>query len=173
MPPKPTARLLNQHGFTPSATPSTSTDCPHRKGKTRSSPKRYCRIPPSGHSPHADTDTQRSGCHCYRHYCGVGRTGWSAQLTMFYKTRLLLPSDVPLCSQSIWLVNRKAGGQTPQVSFHPLRDFEIQSEAEAVAVDLDTSKTNPSALKKYVRPGSSPLVYYIWDRLSTGTATVV
>jgi hypothetical protein len=45
----------------------------------------------------------------------------------------------------------KAGGQTPQVSFHPSRDMNIQSEADDVAVDLESAKRDNKLLKKYVR----------------------
>jgi hypothetical protein len=45
----------------------------------------------------------------------------------------------------------KAGVQTPQVSFHPSRDPEIQTEANAIAVDPETAKRDQKMLKKYVR----------------------
>jgi len=46
----------------------------------------------------------------------------------------------------------RAGGKTPQVSFHPSRDPEMgQTEANAIAVDLETAKWDQRMLKKYVR----------------------
>jgi hypothetical protein len=48
----------------------------------------------------------------------------------------------------------KAGGKTPQVSLHPSRGAEIESEAEDIAVELENTKRDPSTLKKYVSVGS-------------------
>ena len=45
----------------------------------------------------------------------------------------------------------KAGGRTPQVSFHPSRDQQIQVEANEIAADLEHAKRDPATLKKYVR----------------------
>ena len=79
------------------------------------------------------------------------------QLAEFYKTGLLLPVcspclSSPSCSQHYVV---KAGGRmAPQVSFHPSRDPEIKSEANAIAIDLGTAKRDPTTLKKYVRLGS-------------------
>ena len=45
----------------------------------------------------------------------------------------------------------KAGGRTQNVSFHPSRGLEIAAEADLIAQDLETAKTDPTMLKKYVR----------------------
>ncbi|KAF8228325.1 hypothetical protein L208DRAFT_1292181 [Tricholoma matsutake] len=73
------------------------------------------------------------------------------QLAEFYKTGLLLPM--------------KAGGRTPQVSFHPSRDPEIKSEANAIAIDLETTKRDPTTLKKYSlhRDGYRCVATRRWD----------
>jgi hypothetical protein len=70
----------------------------------------------------------------------------------------------------------KAGGKTPQVSFHPSRGPEIQDEAEAITADLEIAKRDQSTLKRYVRvcsPLLSGLQYHIWLRLSIEMAIVV
>jgi hypothetical protein len=70
----------------------------------------------------------------------------------------------------------KAGGRTPQVSFHPSRDQEIESEANAIAADLEIAKRDPGTLKKYVRvhsPLLSSLQYHMCVRLCTEMAIVV
>ena len=80
------------------------------------------------------------------------------QLAQHYKTGLLLPSEsLPLnfLSQRDCSIVR-AGGKTPQVSIHPSRDLEIQTEANAIAVDLETAKRDQRLLRKYVRLCLSP-----------------
>ena len=72
----------------------------------------------------------------------------------------------------------KAGGRTPQVSFHPSRDQEIETEANAYAADLEIAKRDPATLKKYVRvhlPLLSSLQHpsHICIRPSTEMAIVV
>ena len=72
----------------------------------------------------------------------------------------------------------KGGGRTPQVSFHPSRDQQIQVEANEIAADLETAKRDPTTLKKYVRiqvdsPLLSSLQYHIWVSLFTEMIIVV
>lgn len=76
------------------------------------------------------------------------------ELAQFYKTGLLLPM--------------RAGGKTPQVSFHPSRDPEIQTEANAITVDLETAKRDQKMLKKYTlhRDGYRCVVTRNWEKTS-------
>lgn len=82
------------------------------------------------------------------------------QLAEFYKTGLLLPM--------------KAGGRTPQVSFHPSRDQEIESEANAIAADLEIAKRDPATLKKYTlyRDGYRCVATHAWDEPSLSLPAV-
>lgn len=99
------------------------------------------------------------------------------ELAQFYKTGLLLPSESLLLnflSQQDRSIVR-AGGKTPQVSFHPSRDPEIQTEANAIAVDLETAKRDQKMLKKYVRRCLSlpAATRNVWVRLYTEMDIVV
>jgi hypothetical protein len=78
------------------------------------------------------------------------------QLAGLYKTGLLLPSEylssypgnVIQHSVLSGLSTVRGGGNTPLVSFHPSRDSDIQSEAEAI--DLELAKRDRAKLQKYV-----------------------
>jgi hypothetical protein len=99
------------------------------------------------------------------------------ELTQFYKTGLLLPSKSLLLnfvSQHDHSIVR-AGGKTPQVSFHPSRDPKIQTEANVIAVDLETAKQDQKMLKQYVRRCLSlpTATSNVWARLSTEMDIVV
>lgn len=69
----------------------------------------------------------------------------------------------------------KAGGRTPQVSFHPSRDQQIQVEVNRIAANLEIAKRDPVTLNKYVRVGSPLLssLQYVRLRLSTEMTIVV